>query len=228
MRQSLTLEGMHPTLRQVPPSVPRFSMHVVLSPICAALMAATYPPGPPPITTTSFSSAAAAAANPRQNTAARLTASGRKTSPALRLAKLTIAAIAFSSPSFFLFFSRRHSITHPSHPLGYLFLERRAKALSHREFPHLDVVGGSAEESVELHRLAVGDEQSQRSHLLRHVARGGGWPLPIPCTDATSNPLGHGRLLPSSRCMALPGSRSTCFRWSSGCGDEVKGQEKGL
>ncbi|RRT80901.1 hypothetical protein B296_00007736 [Ensete ventricosum] len=202
MRQSLTLEGMHPTLRQVPPSVPRFSMHVVLSPICAALMAATYPPGPPPITTTSFSSAAAAAANPRQNTAARLTASGRKTSPALRLAKLTIAAIAaaaFSSPLF----------------LPLLLAQA-------------DVVGGSAEESVELHRLAVGDEQSQRSHLLRHVARGGGWPLPIPCTDATSNPLGHGRLLPSSRCMALPGSRSTCFRWSSGCGDEVKGQEKGL
>lgn len=39
---------MHPTLRQVPPSVPLISTQAVLRPICPALMAATYPPGPPP------------------------------------------------------------------------------------------------------------------------------------------------------------------------------------
>ena len=50
-----TLEGMHPTLRQVPPREPSFSTHVILRPILAALMVATYPPNPPPTTTTSFS-----------------------------------------------------------------------------------------------------------------------------------------------------------------------------
>lgn len=59
---------MQPTLRQVPPSVGRFSTHAVcqltletpafniavtFSPSWAALMAATYPPGPAPMTKTS-------------------------------------------------------------------------------------------------------------------------------------------------------------------------------
>lgn len=35
------LEGMQPTLRQVPPRDPLFSMQTVLNPSCAALMAAT-------------------------------------------------------------------------------------------------------------------------------------------------------------------------------------------
>jgi hypothetical protein len=39
---------MHPTLRQVPPRVPRISTQAVLRPSWPALMAATYPPGPPP------------------------------------------------------------------------------------------------------------------------------------------------------------------------------------
>ena len=52
-----TLEGMHPTLRQVPPREPSFSTHVILRPILVALMVATYPLGPLPTTTTSFSSA---------------------------------------------------------------------------------------------------------------------------------------------------------------------------
>mmetsp|Transcript_4127 Transcript_4127/g.12887 ORF Transcript_4127/g.12887 Transcript_4127/m.12887 type:complete len:224 (+) Transcript_4127:1413-2084(+) len=56
---SSALEGMQPTLRHVPPSVPRPSTHAVFSPSCAALMAATYPPGPPPTTTTSYGSASA-------------------------------------------------------------------------------------------------------------------------------------------------------------------------
>ncbi len=41
---------MQPTLRQVPPSVGRFSTTATFMPSCAALMAATYPPGPPPMT----------------------------------------------------------------------------------------------------------------------------------------------------------------------------------
>lgn len=36
-----TLEGIHPTLRQVPPSLPRPSIHVTFLPNCAALIAAT-------------------------------------------------------------------------------------------------------------------------------------------------------------------------------------------
>jgi len=36
-------DGMHPTLRQVPPSVPLFSIQTVLRPFYPALMAATYP-----------------------------------------------------------------------------------------------------------------------------------------------------------------------------------------
>mmetsp|Transcript_59789 Transcript_59789/g.142319 ORF Transcript_59789/g.142319 Transcript_59789/m.142319 type:complete len:289 (-) Transcript_59789:211-1077(-) len=38
---SSALDGMHPTLRQVPPSFPRFSMHTVFRPIWAALIAPT-------------------------------------------------------------------------------------------------------------------------------------------------------------------------------------------
>ncbi len=38
---SSALEGMQPTLRQVPPSVPRFSTQAVFMPSCAARMAAT-------------------------------------------------------------------------------------------------------------------------------------------------------------------------------------------
>ena len=45
---------MHPILRQVPPSFPRPSIQVTFMPICAALIAETYPPGPPPRTTTSW------------------------------------------------------------------------------------------------------------------------------------------------------------------------------
>ena len=56
----MTLDGMQPTLRQVPPRVPRFSMHTVFIPSWAALMAATYPPGPPPKITRSHSPPAAA------------------------------------------------------------------------------------------------------------------------------------------------------------------------
>lgn len=59
------LEGMHPTFRHVPPSVPRPSTQVTFSPSCAPLMAATYPPGPPPITTTSCCSPAAYQRAPR-------------------------------------------------------------------------------------------------------------------------------------------------------------------
>ncbi len=43
-------EGMHPTLRHVPPSAASFSTRAVFSPNCAARMAQTYPPGPAPIT----------------------------------------------------------------------------------------------------------------------------------------------------------------------------------
>jgi hypothetical protein len=50
----LTLEGIHPTLRQVPPNEPRPSTQVTFMPSCPALIAATYPPGPPPITTRSY------------------------------------------------------------------------------------------------------------------------------------------------------------------------------
>ena len=59
------LDGMHPTLRHVPPRVPRLSTHAVFRPSCEALMAATYPPGPPPTTTRSYSDPAAAAARVR-------------------------------------------------------------------------------------------------------------------------------------------------------------------
>src|ERR1700733_10453379 len=44
---------MQPTLRQVPPKVPRLSMQALESPNCPARIAALYPPGPPPMTTTS-------------------------------------------------------------------------------------------------------------------------------------------------------------------------------
>lgn len=54
---SKALEGIQPTLRQVPPSAPLFYMQTVFNPSWAALIAATYPdsnqnipPGPPPIT----------------------------------------------------------------------------------------------------------------------------------------------------------------------------------
>lgn len=50
----MALEGIQPTFKHVPPRLPLFSTHAVLSPSCAALMAATYPPGPPPTTTTSY------------------------------------------------------------------------------------------------------------------------------------------------------------------------------
>jgi len=39
--ETFEFEGMHPTFRQVPPSVLRFSTHAVLKPSCAARMAAT-------------------------------------------------------------------------------------------------------------------------------------------------------------------------------------------
>ena len=42
-------DGIHPTLRQVPPKVLYFSMMATVNPNCAALIAATYPPGPEPI-----------------------------------------------------------------------------------------------------------------------------------------------------------------------------------
>ncbi|MCY1185839.1 hypothetical protein D9M73_266550 [compost metagenome] len=38
---SIALEGMQPTLRQVPPSVSRLSTHAVRRPSCAARIAAT-------------------------------------------------------------------------------------------------------------------------------------------------------------------------------------------
>ena len=44
---------MHPTLRQVPPSVEYFSMIAVLKPNWAQRIAETYPPGPEPMMTTS-------------------------------------------------------------------------------------------------------------------------------------------------------------------------------
>ena len=48
---SSAFEGMQPTFRQVPPSVPRFSTQAVFRPSCGAQIAMrTYPPGPPPIT----------------------------------------------------------------------------------------------------------------------------------------------------------------------------------
>src|SRR5665213_3679805 len=46
---------MQPTFTQVPPSVLSRSTHTVLSPSCAARIAATYPPGPPPMISTSGS-----------------------------------------------------------------------------------------------------------------------------------------------------------------------------
>src|SRR5205814_3001174 len=49
---SSALDGMQPMLRQVPPSVSRFSIQAVFSPSWAARMAATYPTGQLPITTT--------------------------------------------------------------------------------------------------------------------------------------------------------------------------------
>ena len=50
---SSALDGMQPTLTQVPPSVLSSSTQTVFRPSCAARMDATYPPGPPPMTTTS-------------------------------------------------------------------------------------------------------------------------------------------------------------------------------
>ena len=47
-------DGMHPTFKQVPPSVLYFSIIAVLKPSWAHLIAATYPPGPEPITITSY------------------------------------------------------------------------------------------------------------------------------------------------------------------------------
>jgi hypothetical protein len=87
-RGQRTLDGMQPTLRQVPPRVPRFSMQVVLSPSCAALIAATYPPGPPPSTTTSLSSPDAAYALQAEDAAAVFR---RTVSAARRLAKIASA-----------------------------------------------------------------------------------------------------------------------------------------
>ena len=49
----MALEGIHPTLRQVPPRVEYFSIMAVLKPSCAQRIADTYPPGPEPIMTTS-------------------------------------------------------------------------------------------------------------------------------------------------------------------------------
>src|SRR5688500_18979345 len=46
---------MHPTLRQVPPSVSRLSTQAVFSPSCAPRIAATLPPCPKPLTITSTS-----------------------------------------------------------------------------------------------------------------------------------------------------------------------------
>ena len=50
---SKLLDGIHPTLRHVPPRVFRDSIHAVFKPNWAALIAQTYPPGPDPITITS-------------------------------------------------------------------------------------------------------------------------------------------------------------------------------
>src|SRR5262249_37882560 len=50
---SSALEGMRPTLRQVPPYVARFSTTAVFKPSWAARMAQTEPPGPVPMTTRS-------------------------------------------------------------------------------------------------------------------------------------------------------------------------------
>jgi hypothetical protein len=41
-------EGIHPTLRQVPPRTGYFSIIAVLKPSCAQRIADTYPPGPEP------------------------------------------------------------------------------------------------------------------------------------------------------------------------------------
>lgn len=49
-----TFDGIHPTFRQVPPSLPRDSTTAVFIPSWLDLIAATYPPGPPPTTTTSY------------------------------------------------------------------------------------------------------------------------------------------------------------------------------
>ena len=49
-RMIATLEGIHPTFRQVPPRAPLPSTQATFNPICPALIAATYPPGPPPMT----------------------------------------------------------------------------------------------------------------------------------------------------------------------------------
>ena len=46
-------DGMHPILRQVPPSVAFFSTTATFMPSCAARIAQTYPPGPVPMTTRS-------------------------------------------------------------------------------------------------------------------------------------------------------------------------------
>ena len=48
---------MHPIFKHVPPNDPLDSMHAVLTPNWANLIAQTYPPGPPPITIASNFSA---------------------------------------------------------------------------------------------------------------------------------------------------------------------------
>jgi hypothetical protein len=76
-------------------------MQVVLSPNCAALIAATYPPGPPPITTTSVSSIVAYALSAD----AQAPACGRRSSAsaARLLARLAIATPRAPSFDFFYF-----------------------------------------------------------------------------------------------------------------------------
>ena len=44
-------DGIHPIFKHVPPKVPLDSIHAVLIPSYASLIAQTYPPGPPPIIT---------------------------------------------------------------------------------------------------------------------------------------------------------------------------------
>merc|ERR1719198_625773 len=47
-------DGIQPTLRHVPPSVPRPSTQTVFKPSWPHLIADAYPPGPPPMTHTSY------------------------------------------------------------------------------------------------------------------------------------------------------------------------------
>src|SRR6187399_3320269 len=51
---SSALVGMHPQIRQVPPSAFWRSITATFFPSCEARMAATYPPVPAPMTTTSY------------------------------------------------------------------------------------------------------------------------------------------------------------------------------